>query len=192
LKKSSYPKHLTIKKNLCSVCLCYRSSQLFSTNYCCSSLKKHGQRRVCDTCVHQHILSKLYSCLTSSVTCPELNCSINLSQSVICDILLKYESNQLLNEYLFEQQWQGKSDEWIKRFATRCPGCHVPIEKNGGCDEMICIRCQTHFYWSKAKRYFQANKKYQYQSFFVIHPLISGIIIVVFLFLILSIVIYFK
>jgi hypothetical protein len=58
---------------------------------------------------------------------------------------------------------------------------------------MICIRCQTHFYWSKAKRYFHKNKNNEYQTFFVIHPLIDGIILVVFLLLlILSTVVYFK
>lgn len=170
IKKSSYSKNFTIKKILCSVCFCYRLSSLFSTNYCCSTSKKHVRRQVCDTCVHQHVLSKLYSCLTSSITCPEMNCLVIYSSSIICEILLKYQSHQLLNDYLREQQWQGKSDEWIKRFAARCPGCNVPIEKNGGCDEMICIRCQTHFYWSKAKRYFQTTKKSEYQSFYIIHP----------------------
>jgi hypothetical protein len=143
--------------------------------------------------MHQHVISKLYSCLISCVTCPETNCSANLSQSAICDILIKYKSNDLLNDYLCEQQWEGKSDEWIHRFAARCPGCNVPIEKDGGCDEMICIRCQTHFYWSKAKRYFREYKKSGYQSFCIIHPFIDGIILVIFLlFLILSTVIYFK
>ncbi|CAF1395059.1 unnamed protein product [Rotaria sordida] len=151
-KTLSYSQLSNNRRILCSVCFCYRSYELFSTNYCCSSLKKHIKRKVCDSCVHRHILSKLYSCLTSYITCPELNCSFYLSQSSICDILLKYESNQLLNDYLYELQWQGKSDEWIKRYAIRCPGCNIPIEKNGGCDEIICIRCQIHFYWSKAKR----------------------------------------
>jgi hypothetical protein len=189
LKNSSYTRFTSIS---CSVCSCYRSCQLFATNYCCSSLTKHRKRQVCDSCIHQHVLSKLYSCLTSSVTCPELNCSANLSQSAICDILIKYKSNDLLNDYLHEQQWEGKSDEWIKRFASLCPGCNVPIEKDGGCDEMICIRCKTHFYWSKAKRY-KENKKYEYRAFFIIHPFVDGIILViVLLFLILSSVIFFK
>ncbi len=166
---------------------------MFSTNYCSSSLTKHVKRRVCDTCVHQHILSKLYSCLTSSITCPEVNCTVGLSQKAICEILSKYKSHQLLNNYLREQQWQGKSDEWIERFAARCPGCNVPIEKNGGCDEMVCIRCQTHFYWSKAKSYVQTDRKHQNQSFFVIDPLVDGIILVILLlFLILTTVIYFN
>ena len=186
--------NLIEKSVLCTVCYCYRSSDLFRTNYCCSTLKIHKQRRVCDTCVHQHVLSKLYSCLTSSITCPEHSCSIVYSQSAICEILLRYKSHQLLDDYLREQQWQGKSDEWIKRFATRCPGCQVPIEKNGGCDEMICIRCQTHFYWSKAKRYFQTNSKQkQYEQFIVCHPFFTGLLFVVFLlFVILCTVIYFK
>jgi hypothetical protein len=176
-------------KILCSVCFCYRSPQLFSANYCCSSLTKHVTRQVCDTCVHQHILSKLYSCLTSSISCPELNCRANFSQTVICHILLNYDSHDLLNQYLREQQWQGKSDEWIKRFATRCPACNVPIEKNGGCDEMICIRCQTHFYWSKAKRYGQSNKKSPTRSCSIIHPIVDCVILILF---ILFIVIYFN
>ena len=148
---------------------------------------------MCDTCVHQHVLSKLYSCLTASIICPEQNCSIIYSPSIICELLLKHESNQLLDEYLREQQWQGKSEEWINRFAARCPGCFIPIEKNGGCDEMICIRCQTHFYWSKSKRYLQTNKKPFDRSFVFFHPLIDGILLVIFLLcIILSIVIYFR
>lgn len=190
LKQSAYSKHSSI---LCSVCACYRSCQLFSTDYCCSPLTKHPNRQVCDSCIHQHVLSRLYSCLTSTVACPELCCSARLSQSAICDILLKYKSHDLLDEYLREQQWEGKSDEWIKRFAARCPGCDIPIEKNGGCDEMICIRCQTHFYWSRAKRHFHEGKNFVYQSVFIIHPSIVGIILLlVLLVFLLTLVVLFR
>lgn len=58
---------------------------------------------------------------------------------------------------------------------------------------MICIRCQTHFYWSKAKRYCQTNKKHDYQSFVIIHPFFDGVVLVICLLcIILSTVIYFK
>jgi hypothetical protein len=116
-----------------------------------------------------------------------MNCVANLSQTAVCDVLLKYKSTDLLNDYLHEQQWQGKNDEWIERFAVRCPGCNVPIEKDGGCDKMICIRCQKHFYWSKAKTYFYQSR---YRLFYIIHPFVDGIILVIFL--ILATVIYFK
>lgn len=183
--KSTYIKNL-----VCSVCLCSRSSELFSTNYCCSRIKKHSKRQICDSCLHQHIISKLYSCLTSCIICPEMNCVANLSQTAVCDVLLKYKSTDLLNDYLHEQQWQGKNDEWIERFAVRCPGCNVPIEKDGGCDKMICIRCQKHFYWSKAKTYFYQSR---YRLFYIIHPFVDGIILVIVLLsLILATVIYFK
>ncbi|CAF1108942.1 unnamed protein product [Adineta ricciae] len=190
LKKPSGPRSSSI---LCSVCSCYRSSQLFVTDYCCSPLTKHHKRQVCDSCLHQHVLSQLYSCLTNSIVCPELRCLAKLSQSAICDILLKYKSHDLLNDYLREQQWEGKSDEWVKRFAARCPGCDIPIEKNGGCDEMICIRCQTHFYWSKAKRYVHETKLFECQSFLIVHPFAGGMIFVlIFLVLILTVAIFFK
>jgi hypothetical protein len=90
--------------------------------------------------------------MTSSIICPEVTCRAMMSSITICHYLLEFGSDKLLNEYLKEQQWQGKSEEWIKRFAARCPGCQCPIEKNGGCDEMLCNQCQTHFYWSKARR----------------------------------------
>ena len=152
LKRSCWPKSRNDCHILCAVCFCYRSPQLFATTYCCSPLTAHATRQVCDTCLHQHVVSKLYSCLTSYISCPEIDCQAKLSHPVICHLLLKYDSHTLLDDYLREVQWQGKSDEWIRRFATRCPGCQVPIEKNGGCDEMLCVHCQTHFYWSKARR----------------------------------------
>jgi hypothetical protein len=154
-------------KILCSVCYTYQPCPLFSTNYCCSSVTKHVTRQICDLCVHQYITSILSSCITSSISCPEFNCRANLSETVICHILLKYEDDVILNDYLREQQWQGKNEEWIKRFTLRCPGCNIPIEKNGGCDEMICSQCQIHFYWSKASRYNESIKKLKQKSFFV-------------------------
>jgi hypothetical protein len=92
-------------------------------------------------------------------------------------MLLKYESNDLLNDYLREQQWEGKSGEWIKRFTLQCPGCNVPIEKNGGCDEMICSQCQIHFYWSKASRYYDNNKKIKQNSCFISIKMILVLVI---------------
>ena len=157
--RSCWSKSRHNAKVLCSVCYCYRSSSLFATDYCCSPSTKHSTRQICDTCLHQHILSKLYSCLTTSILCPEVNCRAHLPPGVICHMLLKFDSHALLDDYLREQQWQGKSEEWINRFALRCPGCESPIEKNGGCDEMLCIRCQTHFYWSKARRQGNAMAK---------------------------------
>jgi len=34
-----------------------------------------------------------------------------------------------------------------------CPKCFFEIEKNGGCDHMICIKCNSNFLWSEAPIY---------------------------------------
>ena len=107
--------------------------------------------QVCDTCVYQHIISTLDSCIVNSVTCPDFICRATISSSVICDILLKYKSNDLLEDYLREQRWKGSSKEWIEHFTLPYPGCSVPIQKNGGCSNMMCSRCKEHFYWLRPR-----------------------------------------
>ena len=47
-------------------------------------------------------------------------------------------------------QWnklKESSNFWIRRNAKPCPGCKAPIEKNQGCNHMICERCETQFCW---------------------------------------------
>ena len=34
-----------------------------------------------------------------------------------------------------------------------CPNCNIKIEKNGGCDHLECIKCQTHFCWGCLKEF---------------------------------------
>jgi hypothetical protein len=40
-----------------------------------------------------------------------------------------------------------KSLETITQMTKRCPGCHVPIEKQSGCFQMFCTHCYTAFDW---------------------------------------------
>jgi len=40
---------------------------------------------------------------------------------------------------------RGKADtQWMQRNTQRCPGCSAVVQRNGGCNHMIC-RCGTHF-----------------------------------------------
>ncbi|KAI1758554.1 hypothetical protein GGR53DRAFT_516741 [Hypoxylon sp. FL1150] len=41
----------------------------------------------------------------------------------------------------------------IRRLTRPCPECEVPIEKNEGCDHMICLMCGIDFSWSGARWY---------------------------------------
>lgn len=41
----------------------------------------------------------------------------------------------------------SSSQLWISRHSRYCPSCKIPIEKNLGCNHMICTMCNTHFCW---------------------------------------------
>lgn len=36
---------------------------------------------------------------------------------------------------------------WIEANTHNCPGCDGPIEKNGGCNHMVCLTCRKEFCW---------------------------------------------
>jgi len=152
------------KKILCDVCYTSQPSDLFSIKYCSSSVI----HKVCNTCVYQHIVLILDSCLLNSVPCPQFNCRAIISPSVICDILLKYNNNNLLNNYLREQHWQGTNEEWIKRFTLQCPGCGVPIQKSGGCNRMTCSRCKKDFGWLQSNRTYANRAVFDWEDIYVI------------------------
>lgn len=40
-----------------------------------------------------------------------------------------------------------KTLEWLKKYTQDCPKCHSPIEKNGGCNHMVCKSCSSAFCW---------------------------------------------
>jgi hypothetical protein len=40
-----------------------------------------------------------------------------------------------------------RDEGWLARNTKPCCGCGAPIQKNGGCNHMICSRCRRHFCW---------------------------------------------
>lgn len=51
------------------------------------------------------------------------------------------------------KQWIKKCDDdsetsnWIAANTRECPKCHATIEKDGGCNHMLCKRCKFDFCW---------------------------------------------
>jgi len=48
------------------------------------------------------------------------------------------------------QKWNaifGCSSFWVKKNTKPCPMCHVPIEKDDGCNHMTCSQCRAEFCW---------------------------------------------
>ncbi|CAE7183855.1 ARI5, partial [Symbiodinium microadriaticum] len=42
------------------------------------------------------------------------------------------------------QRQQDRAESWVRRNAQHCPGCRAIVQRNGGCNHMVC-RCGTHF-----------------------------------------------
>ncbi|CAM9767455.1 unnamed protein product, partial [Laminaria digitata] len=41
----------------------------------------------------------------------------------------------------------GRTLALIGRMTKRCPGCQTPVEKLGGCNQMVCLHCNSSFCW---------------------------------------------
>jgi hypothetical protein len=137
------------KSSLCSVC---QSTYQLSTSSIlpCSLHIVSSPHTICDLCLYRHIFTVLSKDVTSSVICPIQGCDDVIPNDIIQPILLKFNIN-LSEEYTLKFNWRGTSEQWIKRFTARCPGCSVPIEKNGGCNQVVCQRCRQVFDWQRAK-----------------------------------------
>ena len=44
------------------------------------------------------------------------------------------------------------SKEYLAENTKKCPQCNSPVEKNGGCQKIICWRCNTNFCWKCTKK----------------------------------------
>ncbi|KAJ4454850.1 putative E3 ubiquitin-protein ligase dbl4 [Paratrimastix pyriformis] len=72
------------------------------------------------------------------------------------------------------EKWTMKCNDeredltWITGNTKQCPKCHIPIEKNQGCNHMTCSRCRHEFCWmcrgpwtehgSETGGYYKCNK----------------------------------
>ncbi|EGT37398.1 hypothetical protein CAEBREN_23161 [Caenorhabditis brenneri] len=52
---------------------------------------------------------------------------------------------KLFNQRQFDSD--RKSSNWILYYTKECPKCFIPIQKNGGCNQMRCTACRYSFCW---------------------------------------------
>eukprot|EP00039_Didymoeca_costata_P019468 m.337641 g.337641 ORF g.337641 m.337641 type:complete len:517 (+) comp18191_c0_seq1:388-1938(+) len=56
-------------------------------------------------------------------------------------------SCEMLKAWLKKCQDDSETANWINSNTKECPKCKITIEKNGGCNHMICHKCQADFCW---------------------------------------------
>ena len=53
----------------------------------------------------------------------------------------------LVEKWLAKNASESENANWIMANTKVCPGCKVPIEKNQGCNHIVCRQCKHEFCW---------------------------------------------
>jgi len=61
------------------------------------------------------------------------------------------ELQQLLDEQ------EKATESWKVSYAKPCPKCKSPIQKNGGCDHMVCYNCKYEFCYQCLSKYYDGH-----------------------------------
>ncbi|RWS23955.1 uncharacterized protein B4U80_09709, partial [Leptotrombidium deliense] len=69
-------------------------------------------------------------------------CYMNADELVKSSLEKRYTKKKLQ-----ESVDQYMNELCIKENCKPCPSCRVNIEKNGGCNQMLCTKCNRHFCW---------------------------------------------
>jgi len=59
-----------------------------------------------------------------------------------------FEKIQYSLSQVIKQKNEVFSELWKKMRTKKCPSCKVSIDKNGGCDHMVCSKCNYQFCWA--------------------------------------------
>lgn len=59
---------------------------------------------------------------------------------------------QLEQRHKERRKHQDRNEVWINRNAQHCPGCQGVVQRNGGCNHMVC-RCGVHFCYVCGRRW---------------------------------------
>ena len=51
-----------------------------------------------------------------------------------------------------QKEAAGADEGWLARHTKPCGGCGARIQRNGGCNHIVCTRCRRHFCWVRARR----------------------------------------
>jgi len=147
----------------CEICDLCGSEDKFTTDELATLGCNHF---MCKTCMVRYINGKVDGMDLTGITCPHtavdtMTCTYTIQRHEIEAILprkdfIKYEKlEQRQREMIAHANSRTKEVDpefvaWKKANTKDCPGCNVPIQKNGGCMHMTCgvDGCKTEFCWA--------------------------------------------
>jgi ariadne-1 len=103
----------------------------------------------------QQVAARPVRCLCGHSFC--VACSEDWHQPITCT---------LLKVWIKKCEDDSETNNWLAAHTKLCPKCEVPIEKNGGCNHMVCSSpsCRNDFCWvclgpwKDHKDYYSCNK----------------------------------
>ena len=109
---------------------------------------------ICKRCLRGHATDAVKSGKLF-VTCPAPDCERALQTRELRDILTAPMYKKLIAG--IREMSMNDTEEDLELIAAGfqlrlCPRCNCRIEKNDGCDAMICSRCGENFSWNSAKQ----------------------------------------
>ncbi|KAL3976770.1 frizzled 9/10 [Sarotherodon galilaeus] len=123
------------KAALCSACgfaFCVICRKTYHGTGKCETKKKYAERYIIDLPQSQEGMKALMKDYASG----SRERKRLLENRYGCNLLVSIMENKL-------------SDNWIANNTRSCPECFTRIEKDGGCDQMLCIRCKRIFWWDR-------------------------------------------
>ncbi|XP_019202483.1 E3 ubiquitin-protein ligase RNF14 [Oreochromis niloticus] len=122
------------KAALCSECgfaFCVTCRKTYHGTGKCETKKKYAERYIIDLPQSQEGMKALWEDYVSG----SRERKRLLENRYGCNLLVSIMEKNL-------------SDNWIANNSKSCPECFSRIEKDGGCDRMMCTRCKRIFCWN--------------------------------------------
>lgn len=126
----------------------------------------HPESGYCVNCIRQHVKASTGS---RHVKCPHLGCTRSIPRKILLeniphDVFSEWEMQATADVAAISK---GLREELIASGVDfkECPACSFAMEKNGGCNIMVCGYCNHEFPWEEEYDPFLCDEEEEYDPF---------------------------
>jgi len=161
----SAARQLLAVSSTCSICMCdigYGEACAPIKSQATHSWRKQGCNCMfCKDCMRQYVESKINDHRVEHIPCPTVGCSATLFESEVkascsTEMFARFLELRSVDHAARLKEFAKDNMEWLQEHACPCPRCSVIIDKNQGCNTMVCV-CGHEFSWSQAMREHKAK-----------------------------------